>query len=68
MDVFRRVLAQKNQVSGLEEQIKAHQTEIDATIKGQARIRENMKALIGAPRRKLCCNVTPSNATLRKIA
>jgi len=55
-------------VSGLEEQIKAHQTEIDATIKGQARIRENMKALIGAPRRKLCCNVTPSNSTLRKIA
>jgi len=51
-DVFRRVLAQKNQVSGLEDQIKARQTEIDAINKDQARIRENMKALKGSAEEK----------------
>ena len=51
-DVFRRVLAEKNLVSGLENQTKARQTEIDAINKDQARIRENMKALKGSAEEK----------------
>jgi hypothetical protein len=51
-DVFRRVLAEKNLVSGLEDQTKVRQTEIDAINKDQARIRENMKALKGSAEEK----------------
>lgn len=47
-EVFRRILAQKNQVSSLEDQIKARQNEVDAIGKDQARLRENMKALKGS--------------------
>lgn len=51
-DVFRRILAQKNQVSSLEAQIKSRQTEVESITKDQARVRENMKALKGSPEEK----------------
>jgi hypothetical protein len=51
-DVFRRVLAQKNEVSNFEAQIKARQTEIGAITQDQARVRENMKVLKGSPEEK----------------
>ena len=51
-EVFRRILAQKNQVSSLEDQIKARQNEVDAISKDQARLRENMKALKGSSEEK----------------
>jgi hypothetical protein len=47
-EVFQRILAQKNQVSSLEDQIKTRQNEVDAIGKDQARLRENMKALKGS--------------------
>jgi hypothetical protein len=47
-EAFRRILSQKNVVGGLEDQIKAHQSEVDAIGKDQARLRENMKALKGS--------------------
>jgi hypothetical protein len=51
-EVFRRVLAQKNVLSGIENQTKARQTELDAINRDQARIRENMKALKGSAEEK----------------
>ena len=52
MEIFHRVLAQKNVVSNIEDQIKTHQTELAAINKDQARIRENMKALKGSAEEK----------------
>jgi hypothetical protein len=49
---LRRVLDQKNQVDGLDNQISARQKEIDAINKDQARVRENMKALKGSSEEK----------------
>jgi hypothetical protein len=46
-DLFRRVLDQKTQISGLEAQVGTRQRDIDAITKDQARVRENMKALKG---------------------
>lgn len=51
-DVLRRVLDQKNVVSGLESQIKARKQEVDAITRDQARVRENMKALKGSAEEK----------------
>ena len=51
-EVFRKVLAQKNEVSNFEAQIKARQTEITAITQDQARVRENMKVLKGSPEEK----------------
>jgi len=52
MDVFRRVLAQKNQISVLDAQIRSRQSEIESITKDQARVRENMKVLKGSPEEK----------------
>ena len=51
-DVFRRVLAQKNQISALDVQIRSRQAEIESITKDQARVRENMKVLKGSPEEK----------------
>ena len=51
-EVFQRILAQKNQVSSLADQLKAWQNEVDAIGKDQARLRENMKALKGSAEEK----------------
>jgi len=48
-DVFKRVLAQKNQVSSLETQMQARRNEVTAIGTDQARVRENMKVLKGSP-------------------
>jgi hypothetical protein len=47
-DIFRKVLDQKNQVSGIETQVGIRQREVDSISKDQARVRENMKALKGS--------------------
>jgi predicted nucleic acid-binding Zn-ribbon protein len=52
LDIFRRVLEQKNKVSDLENQIKSRQHEIESITKDQARLRENMKALKGSAEEK----------------
>jgi hypothetical protein len=46
------VLAQKNQVDGLQVQITQRQQEVEAITKDQGRLRENMKALKGSPEEK----------------
>jgi hypothetical protein len=51
-DVFRRVLAQKNEVGAVEEQTKLRQDELNAINKDQSRIRENMIALKGSAEEK----------------
>jgi len=51
-DVFRKVLAQKNQVSNFEAQITSRRAEVDSIGKDQARVRENMKVLKGSPEEK----------------
>jgi hypothetical protein len=48
-EVFRKVLAQKNQVSNFEAQINSRKAEVDSIGKDQARVRENMKVLKGSP-------------------
>ena len=49
---FRRVLDQKNVISGLQSQIASRQQELNAINRDQARIRENMKALKGSVEEK----------------
>jgi hypothetical protein len=51
-EIFRKVLAQKNQVDGLQVQITQRQQEVEAITKDQGRLRENMKALKGSPEEK----------------
>ena len=51
-DVFRKVLAQKNEVGHFEAQITTRQAEITSIGQEQARIRENMKVLKGSPEEK----------------
>ncbi|HUJ95743.1 MAG TPA: carboxypeptidase regulatory-like domain-containing protein [Terriglobales bacterium] len=51
-DIFRKVLAQKNQISGLEVQIRLRQSEVESITRDQARLRENMKVLKGSPEEK----------------
>ena len=51
-DVFRRVLAKKNEVDHFEAQITTRQAEITSIGQEQARIRENMKVLKGSPEEK----------------
>jgi hypothetical protein len=46
--VLRRVLDQKNLLTGLETQLRSRQQEVDSITKDQARLRENMKALKGS--------------------
>ncbi|HUK86155.1 MAG TPA: carboxypeptidase regulatory-like domain-containing protein, partial [Terriglobales bacterium] len=45
---FRRVLAQKNVVSGLDAQMRAAQQQVETITVDQGRLRENMKALKGS--------------------
>ena len=47
-----KVLDQKNQVAGLENEITSRQHEVDTIAKDQARVRENMKALKGSAEEK----------------
>ena len=49
---LRTVLDKKNQISGLDSEIKARTNEVDTISKDQARVRENMKALKGSPEEK----------------
>jgi hypothetical protein len=51
-DVLRRVLDQKNVVSGFASQIKMRQQEVTSITADQARVRENMKALKGSSEEK----------------
>ena len=51
-DVFKRVLAQKNEVGSLETQTQARRNEVTTIGTDQARVRENMKALKGSPEEK----------------
>ena len=46
--VFRKVLDQKNVISGLQAQIESRQEELNSINRDQGRIRENMKALKGS--------------------
>jgi hypothetical protein len=52
LDIFRRVLEQKNKVSDLDGQIKSRQRDVESITKDQARLRENMKALKGSVEEK----------------
>ena len=49
---FRRILEKKNAISGVDNQSRAKQQEIDAIVSDQNRLRENMKALKGSPEEK----------------
>jgi hypothetical protein len=51
-EAFRRVLAQKNQISILQSGIGSRQQELNSINRDQARIRENMKALKGSVEEK----------------
>jgi hypothetical protein len=49
---LRRVIAKKNEISGVAQDMKSRQEEMAAIGKDQARLRENMKALKGSPEEK----------------
>jgi cell division protein FtsB len=49
---FESILAQKLKIGGLEQQISQREQEISQLTNDQNRLRENMKALKAAPRRK----------------
>ncbi len=49
---LKRVLDQKNVISGLQSEIQSRQQELNNINQDQARIRENMKALKGSPEEK----------------
>ena len=51
-EIFRKVLAQKNEVDNFQAQITQRQQEVEAITKDQTRLRENMKALKGSPEEK----------------
>jgi chromosome segregation ATPase len=51
-EIFRKVLAQKNEVDNFQAEITQRQQEVEAITKDQARLRENMKALKGSPEEK----------------
>lgn len=49
---LRRILEQKNQIAGIEQQLQTKKSQIEAIDKDQQRLRENMKALKGSPEEK----------------
>jgi len=51
-EAFATVLAKKNEIAGLDVQMKARSTEHDSIHNDQARLRENMKALKGSAEEK----------------
>jgi hypothetical protein len=51
-EALRRVIAKKNEISAVEQEMRLRQTEMEAIDKDQARLRENMKALKGSPEEK----------------
>ena len=51
-DVFRKILDQKNQVAGIDQQIRLREQEVSNISSDQARVRENMKALKGSAEEK----------------
>jgi hypothetical protein len=51
-EALRRVIAKKNEISEVEQEMRLRQTEMEAIDKDQARLRENMKALKGSPEEK----------------
>jgi hypothetical protein len=51
-EALRRVVAKKNEISEVEQEMRLRQTEMEAIDKDQARLRENMKALKGSPEEK----------------
>ena len=51
-EALRRVIAKKNEISSVDQEMRSRQTEMEAIDKDQARLRENMKALKGSPEEK----------------
>lgn len=51
-DAFRKILQQKNQVAGIDQQIRLREQEVANISSDQARVRENMKALKGSAEEK----------------
>ncbi len=51
-EALRRVIAKKNEISSVEQEMRLRQTEMEAIDKDQARLRENMKALKGSAEEK----------------
>jgi hypothetical protein len=51
-EALRRVIAKKNEISAVEQEMRLRQQEMEAIDKDQARLRENMKALKGSPEEK----------------
>jgi chromosome segregation ATPase len=49
---FREILGQKNQITGLDQQLRLREQEINNISADQNRVRENMKALKGSPEEK----------------
>jgi hypothetical protein len=49
---LRKVIAKKFEIAGVDQEIKSRQQEMESIEKGQARLRENMKALKGSPEEK----------------
>jgi hypothetical protein len=49
---LRRVIAKKFEITGVDQEMKSRQQEMEAIEKDQARLRENMKALKGSPEEK----------------
>ena len=51
-DAFRKILDQKNQLAGIDQQIRLREQEVSNISSDQARVRENMKALKGSAEEK----------------
>ena len=51
-EALRRVIAKKNEISSVDQEMRSRQTEMEAIDRDQARLRENMKALKGSPEEK----------------
>ena len=51
-DAFRNILNQKNQIAGIDQQIRLREQEVSNISNDQARVRENMKALKGSAEEK----------------
>src|SRR5262249_28072749 len=49
---LRQIIQQKNQIAGIDQQMKTKETEIGVINLDQQRLRENMKALKGSPEEK----------------
>jgi hypothetical protein len=49
---LRKVIAKKGEIAAVDQEIKTRQQEMESIEKGQARLRENMKALKGSPEEK----------------